>query len=217
MKKITFSLLFVFAAVITFAQEKSKVRLGLTAHPNFGFLKVENGKGDGVSLGFAYGLLSDIDFAENYSFATGLQITSVNGAGKILNYQPHHGTKLSNADYDTKFKMQYIEVPLSIKLKTEEVADLKWYGQFGLTTGFRISAKMDVEADNTPIWTDHKANGATRFFRAGMLIGGGAEYRIDGKTSLLIGATYNNGLTNIGDSNQTVKNHYVNINFGVFF
>ena len=217
MKKTVFALLLAFSTINLLAQDVSQVRLGLTAHPTFGFLKVENGKGNGLSTGFSYGLISDFEFAENYSFATGLTVTTINGSGKILNYQPYHTATTPDADYNVKFKMQYLQVPLSIKLKTDENNNVKWYGQFGLTTDFRIGAKQDVDRGNTPIADDVKATSNTKFFRAGMIIGGGAEYRISGKTSLVGGLTYNNGLTNIADKNQVVKNHYVGLNMAVFF
>src|SRR5690606_18857619 len=112
--------------------------------------------------------------------------------------QPYHATSsATNADYDVKFKMQYLEIPLSIKLKTDENNNMKWYGQFGLTTDFRIGAKQNVERANTPLADNVKATDNTKFLRAGMIIGGGVEYRLSGKTSLLGGLTYNNGLTNI--------------------
>lgn len=217
MKKTLTVLLFTLVATCVFAQDASKIRLGLTAHPNFGFLKIENGKGNGLSTGFTYGLMSDFEFAENYCFATGLTITSINGSGTILNYQPYHTANATNADYDVKYKMQYLQIPLSIKLKTDEKDDMKFYGQFGLTTDFRIGARVDVEQGNTPLADDAKATDYTKFFRAGMIIGGGVEYRLSGKTSALLGLTYNNGLTNIAKKPHSVKNHYVGINLGVFF
>lgn len=219
MKKILLAFLFSFGTLSLFAQSASQVRLGLTAHPTFGFLKIENGKGSGLSTGFSYGLMSDFEFAENYSFATGLTITTINGKGTILNYMPYHTVSGSAnaAEYDVKFKMQYIEIPLSIKLKTDENNDMKWYGQFGLTTNFRIGAKQDVKTGNTTLAEDVKATDQTKFLRAGMIIGGGVEYRLSGKTSLMTGLTYNNGLTNMAKNNQTIKNHYVGLNIGVFF
>ena len=216
MKK-TLLVLFLFIAANSFAQDASQIRLGLTAHPTFGFLKLENGKGNGLSTGFSYGLMSDFEFAENYCFATGLTVTTINGTGTILNYQPYHSEAAGNTDYDVKFKMQYLQIPLSIKLKTDEKDDMKWYGQFGLTTDFRIGARQDVERGNTPLVDDIKATDNTKFFRAGMIIGGGVEYRLSGKTSLLGGLTYNNGITNIAKNNHSVKNHYVGVNIGVFF
>lgn len=217
MKK-TLLALFLFIAANSFAQDVSQLRLGLTAHPTFGFLKVENGKGNGLSTGFSYGLMSDFEFAENYSFATGLTVTTINGKATILNYNPYSSMIAgANSEYDVKYKMQYLQIPLSIKLKTDEKDDMKWYGQFGLTTDFRIGAKQDVKSGSTTLADDVKATDNTKFFRAGMIIGGGVEYRLSGKTSLLGGLTYNNGLTNIAKNDQSVKNHYVGLNIGVFF
>jgi hypothetical protein len=124
--------------------------------------------------------MSDNEFAENYCFSTGLLITTINGSGAIINYTPYH-TGTATTDYDVKFKMQYIQIPLSIKLKTDEQNDMKWFGQFGLTTDFRISAKQDVQRANQTIADNVNASDFTNFFRAGMIIGGGAEYRLSGK------------------------------------
>jgi hypothetical protein len=33
-----------FLSIFVFGKANAQLRLGLTAHPNFGFLKVENGK-----------------------------------------------------------------------------------------------------------------------------------------------------------------------------
>ncbi|WP_113663083.1 porin family protein [Pedobacter nanyangensis] len=214
MKRIILAMFLMVATTQVFAQ----VRLGLTAHPNFGFLKIENGKGSGVSTGFSYGLMSDFEFAENYSFATGLTVTTINGKGTALNYQPYHGIAATNAEYDVKFKMQYLEVPLSVKLKTDEQNDIRWYGQFGLTADIRIGARQDVKSNNnTALADDVKAADFTKFLRAGMIIGGGMEYRMSGKTSLMGGLTYNNGLTNIAKDGASIRNHYVGLNIGVFF
>lgn len=216
MKRILLASLLIMVTTQVFSQ----VRLGLTAHPNFGFLKVENGKGNGVSTGFSYGLMSDFEFAENYSFATGLTVTTINGKATILNYEPFSllsSSTTNSAEYDVKFKMQYIEIPLSVKLKTDENDGMKWYGQFGLTADIRIGARQDVKSGNIVYAEDTKATGNTKFLRAGMIIGGGMEYRLSGKTSLLTGLTYNNGLTNITKNNESIRNHYVALNIGVFF
>ena len=79
MKKTLIAIACLIFAVTANAQEINGFRLGLTAHPTFGFIKAEGGKGNGTNLGFSYGLLGDFNFAENYSFATGLTITTING------------------------------------------------------------------------------------------------------------------------------------------
>ncbi|RZL49979.1 MAG: PorT family protein [Pedobacter sp.] len=222
MKKLAFAILALLFATNINAQQTAGIdygfRLGLTAHPTFGFIKVDGGKGNGVNLGFSYGLIGDFNFAENYSFSTGVTITTING--KSTEIDPSHymapGAAPSTA-YDIKYKMQYIEVPLTIKLKTSEMNGVRWFGQFGLSNDIRIGAKQDAKVGNTILADDVNASDWTRFYRAGLIIGAGGEFNVGDKTSLMAGVTFNNGFTNITENNYTVKNHFVALNFGVFF
>lgn len=217
MKKTLIALVCLIFTVNVYGQEVfSGFRLGLTAHPTLGFIKAENGKADGISLGFSYGLMGDFNFAENYSFATGLTITTINGKSTEINALPYHVTGASTA-YDLKYKMQYIEIPLTIKLKTDKIGDVRWYGQFGLSNDFKIGSKQDASVGNNVIADDVNSSDWTRFYRAGLIIGGGAEYDIDDKTSIMVGLSLNNGFTNISTNKNSVRNHYVGINLGVFF
>lgn len=222
MKKTTIAVLFILFAINSYAQRFAGgygFRLGLTAHPNFGFMKAEEGKGDGVSLGFSYGLIGDFNFAENYSFSTGITITTING--KVTELVPNLASSMypqPMIGQENKYMMQYIELPLTIKLKTVAIEGRRWYGQFGLSNGFRIGARMDVGPAPGYYEADHiNATDVTNFYRAGLIIGGGGEFDLSGKTSLLLGLTYNNGFTNISSSDKNIKNHYVGINLGVFF
>lgn len=223
MKKTLTAILFLFFTIHTYAQQGNApyygFRLGLTAHPNFGFIKAENGKGNGVNLGFAYGLMADFNFAENYSFSTGLTITTINGKSTEINALPYHAMVSSSAPvgYDLKYKMQYIELPLTLKLKTDHIGNIRWYGQFGLSNDFRIGAKQDAKANGVEVADGVNSKDWTRFYRAGIIVGGGAEFDIDGKTSLMMGLTFNNGFTNISTGKNSIRNHFVGLNVGVFF
>ena len=107
-------------------------------------------------------------------------------------------------------------------IKTEKNNGTRWYGQFGVSSGFNISAKQDIlqTGNNT---TQNAANNIDiqediNFYRAGLVLGAGLEYDIAKSTSITTGLTYNNGLTDISeDKNRKVKNHYVSINFGILF
>ena len=221
MKKLTIAILFLLFTGQLFAQNARYgnygFKLGLTAHPNFGFIKVENGKGNGVSLGFSYGLIGDFNFAENYSFTTGLTVTTINGKSTELTPAFTIPGSVAPNGYDIKYKMQYLEVPLTIKLKTTEVNGVKWYGQFGLSNDFRLGSKLDIANGSTTISNNIDGGDYTNFYRAGMIIGGGGEFSIASKTSLMAGLTYNNGFTNLTSGDNKVRNHYVGLSFGVFF
>lgn len=187
-------------------------RLGLTAHPTIGWVKPQIGKSNSVSVGFSYGLLADFNFTQNYSFATGLTITTINGKTKearaISNDPP------AQAEMELKYKLQYIEIPLTLKLKTVKIDDVRWYGQFGLSNGFKIRARQDVNGEPE---SEYAAE-SIKFYRSGLIVGAGAEFDVKANMSVTTGLTFNNGFTNItGDRGNRIRNHYIGINFGVFF
>ena len=224
MRQILTGILLTLLTSTAFAQQGPEpyygFRLGLTAHPTFGWAKPQNGKGDGFSLGFAYGLLADFNFAENYSFSTGLTITSINGKTTEINPRPYYDAAAypNPTAYNLKYKMQYIEVPLTVKLKTEKIGDVRWYGQFGLSNDFNISARQDVSVAGKSIVQDDHIGKDTNFYRAGLIIGAGLEYDVAKSTSVTTGLTFNNGFTDISSApGRSTRNHYVSLNFGVFF
>lgn len=224
MKQILTGLLLTFLTTTAFAQQGADpyygFRLGLTAHPTFGWAKPENGKGNGFSMGFSYGLLADLNFAENYSLSTGLTITTINGKTTEINPSPYYdAAAYPNATaYDLKYKMQYLEVPLTLKLKTEKIGDVRWYGQFGLSNGFNIGARQDVSVAGKTIVQDDHIKKNTNFYRAGLIVGAGLEYDVAKNTSITTGLTLNNGFTDISSAaGRSVRNHYMSLNFGVFF
>lgn len=221
-RKILLTILLLVSAGSLFAQNTAApyygFRLGLTAHPTFGWVKPENGKGNGVSLGFSYGLLADLNFAENYSIGTGLSITTINGKTTEVNPNLYSQGVAAGTAFDLKYKLQYLELPFTVKLKTNRIGDLRWYGQFGLSNDFNIGAKQDAEVSGKGIVSDQNIKSNTRFYRAGLIVGGGGEFSMDGHTTITAGLTYNNGFTNIvKDGGRSARNNYIGLNLAVFF
>jgi len=222
MKRISAILILSLLSFCAWAQNSSLTnygfRLGLTATPTFGWIKPEQGKTDGVALGFSYGLIGDFNFAPNYSFATALTITSINGKSTEVNAQPYYAGGSIPKAYDLKYKLQYVDLPLTVKLKTIKADGKRWYGQFGLSNSFNISAKQDAVTDGSVVGDNLNVSDNIKLYRAGLIIGGGGEFDVSGNTSIVAGLTFNNGFTNIvTDKNRNVKNHYLALNFGVFF
>jgi opacity protein-like surface antigen len=224
MKRIFTAMLLTFLTSTAFAQYRAEpyygFRLGLTTHPTIGWVKPETGKSNGVNLGFSYGLMADFNFAENYSFATGLTITSINGKSTEINPSPYHDA-IANPNptaYDLKYMLQYVEIPLTLKLKTEKIGDVRWYGQFGLSNDFNIGARQNVFLGSKTLVDDMHIKKDINFYRAGLIIGAGVEYDVAKNTSVTTGLTFNNGFTDISDDkSRSVRNHFIGINFGVFF
>src|SRR5690606_41375494 len=50
--------------------------------------------------------------------------------------------------YTTLFRsLQYVDIPLTIKLKSEENETGRFYGQFGFTAGFKVSGRQRLEGE----------------------------------------------------------------------
>jgi hypothetical protein len=239
MKKLSLVLtLFLSSSLLVNAQdEKSgKFRFGLQAQPAFTWYKTDSKKlsSGGTKLKFAWGLSTEFKFTENIWFCTGL---SVNYDGGVLNFLD--STKyfknvdgyaelsaVNSADYvkydmvhlkKRTYNVTYVTLPLNLKMKTNEIGYMRYYGLFGLSLGFRAKATASDEgtelryasgalssgnlvyAQPNTGYNEEKTlnNSDMQIFRTGLNIGGGVEWNISGSTSLVFGATYNLGFSNV--------------------
>lgn len=177
-------------------------RFGLKFSPNFAWFRTETRfyENDGVGLGYSYGLIIDYEFAENYAITTGLNIIQTGGK-MTYPWQEHIEGSLVQFDKHRDHRYRHLEIPLALKLRTVEVGYITYYGKFGVGLGFLTSAFADEELRFTDRPKEFEPtvdiNDETSFFRAGLLIGAGAEYNFGGLTSLLFGITFHNGFSNV--------------------
>ena len=214
MKNRLFLLAIFLAPLFANAQytEGNKVQLGFTTSPTFGWLTFPSGQTpevepDGMRTGFSYGVLADIPFSDNYYFSTALTVSTLNAKAA----EPGISTSI--------YKLQYLEVPLTLKLKSIEADNRRFYGQFGLNTGINIGSKQDIMFTNsaTPDEKNRDIGDMVNIFRAGLVLGGGAEWKMGENMSLLTGLTYSNGFTDVFDGEAEAKNSYIALNLGIFF
>lgn len=206
MKKLLFALLCIVSPYLSSAQiSGSNTQLGFTVSPNLGWVSGEGSPGDGTRAGVSYGVLADFAFSSNYYFASGFTITSLNSRAA--------------GDFGSiNYKVRYIEVPLTLKLKSEPTDIGRYYGQFGLGTGFKIGAKGDIsEGPGIPKRTDVDIASAINFFRLSMIAGAGVEWEVNGNLNVITGVTYNSGFTTMNKDGDKLKNSYVALTLGVFF
>lgn len=219
MKKLLFGCLFVACAISVYSQDKplesKNFKLGLTAHPNFGYIKsdVQNVKSNGLRAGFTYGLLGDFLFADNYSFSTGLLLSTINGQTE------QSTTAMNSGNLQTVYKLQYIEIPLKIKLFTNQNNGMRFFGEFGLGNGINVRAKSDINnlSNNVSI-KNQDINKDISKYRGSIIIGAGSEFNLSGKTNASVGLSFDNGFTSIRSmENGKLKNSYIGLNLSVFF
>ncbi len=191
-----FVLAFVMAVSSLYAQD-NKFNFGLKLSPTIAWFKAEGPglESGGSKLGFAYGLIADINFAPNYAFETGIDVTY--RGGKV---------KVEGIDEKSDITLQYIELPLTLKLKTNEIGYLTYFGRVGFAPGVNIRASNDIsKKDVNPI-------------NLSLIVGLGAQYSLGGKTSALVGITFNNGFLDVAkEDNFKLASSFIALDLGIMF
>lgn len=225
MKKLIIILLTGLCSLQVSAQD-SGVRFGLTVSPQISWMSAgDNGlAGNGSYFGFSYGLLMDVLIPTNYAFATGI-IVSYDGGN--LTYLD--STKFNSfpddvypAGTDVDYRIQYIEIPLSLKLRTNQIGYITYFGQFGVQGGIVVRSRADIatlngvmDEEKVPFGKDVTPG------NFGLLLGGGLEYEISGKTALLAALQFHNGFIDVTDNPQGYKKSstlsHFRLQLGVYF
>ncbi|MFP4065298.1 MAG: porin family protein [Bacteroidales bacterium] len=228
MKKILPFLFALLLAVPHVHADSPRFMFGLKASPNISWHRPETRgfERDGATIGFSYGLIADYVFVENYAISSGMHILHTGGKLKY-DYRREDNVIV---DKRREYSLRYLEFPLTIKLRTEEIGYVTYYGQFGLSLGFNTKAEADEsipQAGGDVISRNGiDISDETSFVRGAMVIGAGLEYNLGGRTSLMGGLVFNNGFSNVlkmenpYDINSPTPSSMINfleITFGVMF
>ncbi len=230
MKKIITAVIIVALGFNSNAQGNEKdFRFGLKIEPSFNWLKPDNAKdftNGGLQLGFGVGAITDFKLAENIWLSTGF---SLDFSGAKLNYLDNGNDRDTTgyyvyddaiveisdmegvdsaryADYlfyqlnKRAYKVNYVNIPMMLKMKTNEIGYLTYYGQFGLLTSIMTKARStdDVTLSGTASsLEDLNIDSEVSLMKASLSIGGGFEYAISESTSAFVTVAYNYGFTSI--------------------
>jgi hypothetical protein len=193
MKKIIFSFLILFSLTAVQAQ---KVQMGLKFSPHLGWVKSDNKdiiENKSVKVGFSYGLIIDYNILENIGLSIEPTHTlyNTNSTGKYLD------TTVSPTYMNSKlmWKFQYIEIPISLKMRTKQIKKMTYFGKIGIAALIKTSAKIN----------DEKANKNVNIFNFKMQVGGGVHYSLGGNTALLLGLTFHNGFVRFNKDDTLIE------------
>jgi hypothetical protein len=227
-------------------------RFGFKASPNFNWVKIMEGrmKNNGNALGFSYGIMADFNIGGNASYWLGTELIVTSLPGKVAALDTLYNTAIqspnavafTNADF--AYKLQYVQIPLTLKLKTGEIGNMVYWGQFGFNPSILIQNKVTTNTaeplykagttshspnnnNNDPLDFDGViTNGVStgKFIddvspiRASLVIGAGVELKISGSTTAVLGIRFDNGFTDMfRDGSVKGRNNYVAIQTGIFF
>jgi len=217
MKKISiisilFSMMF---SLPLFAQdlfEKKDVRFGVNVESSINWLKVDNIKdinNSGAKLKAGFGLNLEFPLGKVVSFATGLNISTGGGSldyNKSVYYRPSGDTSKFVIS-SRNIKTTYIDIPLTFKMRTAEIKSFTFFAQFGVNTLIRWNAKAVDKGHFPPATTEATTdpivvNKDVSFIQLGLNIGIGAEKKLAGSTTLIVGLNYHHGFTRAINNNS---------------
>jgi len=197
-----------------------KVTGGIEISPLISWMKpdiTQNIENEGVKPGFNFGFVCDLNLGDNFSFSTGILVNNFGGSLKFLDSIPaftiDKGTSDSIYSFDPgaviDYKLQYIELPFSLKGKTNEIGYVTYFLKAGVSPMIKWKAKGDVTQGN--ISGESIAKEVTGF-GIGFHVGGGIEYSLGGNTKLLVEMVYTNGLTDFTKTETVAGDEKVILN-----
>jgi hypothetical protein len=204
-------------------------RFGLKIGPTIGWMSpdTEGYEKDGSAAGFNWGFISDFTITDNYYFATGFSINYMNS--KLMydtQLQLNNDTASTAGTLARRYKLRYIDVPLSLKMKTNQFNDIQFFGQIGFNVGLNIKANSEdnfTYAGGSQEMEKDLSDDIT-FLRGALILGAGIEYYIDHSTSIIAGVTFSNGISNVLKGNnpltqnrQKAVPNYFELTLGIIF
>lgn len=214
--KFLFLSLFILACLSANAQFK-KYTFGLKAAPQIAWMKpnVTNYEGNGAKIAFSWGFVSELSFSENHCFATGFNVV-FNGGN--LKYPADTTGSISRS-----YSVKSIEIPLTLKMRTNEMGHIRYYGQIGFGTSFRFGAKKSDEFSNGSSTAKVNYDNIS-FLRESLIIGLGGEYTMNAGTTISAGLALNNGFTDmltgknpLNSEKEKATLNFVELNVAVLF
>jgi hypothetical protein len=218
LKKLTLLLLFLGISSAAMAQLEIGIQFSPTISGNrFIAEDRHNFEKTNSTLRLGVGVVGDYFFSNNYAFSSGLMYRS-KGAKISYRYDDGAGPRTLTDE----IAIQYLEVPVTLKLFTNEVApDVVIYFQVGGALGTKVGAQVN----NQKVLNGEKTAKRFNVFETSAVLGTGAEMQLGQSTKLFGGVTYLRGLSNIddhykdrlNDKNIAIKNNGVSIDVGIKF
>ncbi|MBN2730114.1 MAG: PorT family protein [Bacteroidales bacterium] len=223
MKKIVFAAIAMFL-IIGATQAQDKVfRFGLSGSAGMSWMKPDQDSLEyqGSKFSVGYGFMGEISLATNFALVTGFDVSYMGGKLQQAGVEHIFDTDTLTSIKNSSYKLQYLDIPLTLKMKTNEINYITYYARIGGSFGIALSGKAENEfvsidrTKNETITID-KLGSDMAFLRANFVIGAGFEYSLGGTTTALVEASFTNGLTYLLDDTKAIGN-FMALKLGIMF
>jgi len=199
------------------SQNFKRVRLGFKIAPAVVWMKANsaNVHPNGSKLGFSYGLMLDYNFSRNYALATGVEVVYRGGKLEV------DETDGIPSTFPVTYNLQYIQVPLALKMKTNEIGYMRYFGVLGFENGFNIRARGTNVSDYKPSDGDKDdVRSQIAMYNLTLHFQAGLEYAMSQDLSLLVSLYFSNGFLDVistTEPNFDARSNGLGLNIGVYF
>jgi hypothetical protein len=227
MKNLVLTLLMMPFCMTVFGQDqkvgpelRKKFKIGFNLSPSVDFFQpnTEGVKLDKARMKFGYGMMAEYAFTNNYAVAFGLEHKM---AGAVLDFTEADVRYVSQNDgleYHLTSRIHrndYVSLPITLKLMTNEIGYFTYFGQFGVDFSVLASSKakdtreevksrsVDSLLNVTESYGDRQETefkpiyDKSSFANIKLRIGAGFEWRFLGNTSLVVSVSYHNGFIDL--------------------
>jgi len=218
MKKLMLAVLALFCMNSLVWTQAENIRIGMQLSPTMSWISTDDDLINRTSsnVGISLGALAEYFMSESISFTGGIGL-AFNQGGTL---QHEHGgnffpdSELSDDKYNTgvkplpdgvklKYKLQYVEIPLGIKWRTQEKGYIRYFAEAPIfTIGMRTQARGDIEGGEMSTFKEN-IGPDVGFFNFQVGLGAGLEYALSENTSLVGGLYFNAGLSDITNNAAT--------------
>ena len=190
---------------------------------------------DGIRYGGGIRFIIDYNFTENYILNTGLGLMSVGGKVQYVDSLPYFETRDSIYGIPPSTtiikNIEAFTMPLTLKLRTNDIGNLRLYGRFGVQLHIRSNVKGDINIMNEDQVNFLEGENITRevsLFTLTSPVMAGIEYALWENTRLIAELGYDHGWSNVSrqlkaasgemsDKRRNITLGYLSFNVGVLF
>ncbi|MCB9187105.1 MAG: outer membrane beta-barrel protein [Flavobacteriales bacterium] len=200
---------------------RKKFRIGFNLSPSVDFFQPNT---DGVDLDkakvkFGYGMMAEYAFTNNYAIAFGLEHKM---SGAALDFGADADARYIDQSDKNQYRLltrtyryDYVNIPITLKLMTNEIGYFTYFGQFGADVSVLASARTKDERQLLESSLTDSVGAVTETFSAAsetdftgrynqsmfinvkLRIGAGFEWNFSGNTSLVASVSYHNGFIDL--------------------
>lgn len=214
MKKIV-AIAAILSLTSSLVTAQDDIRFGFQLSPSFSWMTANTNRinPSGTNMGLKLGMIGEYYFRDNYAFTTGIGFFFNSGGTLLHEYGGSYWTRSDlGPSLDTlpdnvklKYGVQYLEIPVGLKMRTREFGYLRYFLEPSLFIGLKTQARGNIKGagvgnEEEKINIRNEVNNLNLSWG----VGAGLEYTLSENTSLVGGLGFQIGFADVTDDNGTV-------------